>query len=341
MTQLYLHPLIEDYFAEYDFAAVRRSPADGGATDLRRKLMEDYAAGKIVLLRGVRIDYDRRFVSALEIPASWEAKKLQTRIMERRKPFWASRAKRRACRELFGGDMLKYLKFQNQVRAVNGALREVLGELLVHHRVSQTEFVWRLTETRVENLHFDVDQGAGAFEAVRLYVNMDDIPRIWQTGHPLRRLFFAYREALGLDRLAAGTPEKLLSVLNGRLFGPWSTRGREPAPHHVVLFEPGDVWLCDGRRTPHQVLYGRRVVSSFYRLDNAALPPWSPPLADELRRWAAAPPEPDAAPGIEGFRAPLPPGGPPEASGQPDLKALRLDWRAAQDAGVQPRLVRL
>ena len=50
MTQLYLHPLIEDYFAEYDFAAVRRSPADGGPADLRRKVMEDYAAGKVVLM---------------------------------------------------------------------------------------------------------------------------------------------------------------------------------------------------------------------------------------------------------------------------------------------------
>ena len=340
MTQLYLHPLIEDYFAEYDFAEVRRSPADGGPDDLRRRVMTDYAAGKVILLRGVRIDYDRRFLGRLCAPASWELKKLQTGAVERRGPFWTSQAKRRVCRELFGGDLFGYLRFQRQVRAVNGALRQVLGELLIHHRVTATEFVWRLTETRVENLHFDVDRDAGAFEVVRLYFNMDDIPRIWQTGHPLRRLFFAHRGALDLDRLAGGPPEKLLSALNARLFGPWSARGREPAPHHVVLFEPGDLWLCDGRRTPHQVIYGRRVVSSFYRLDNAALPSWTPALADQLAGWAAAPPEPAAALGLEGFRAPFPAGGPPAGAG-PELKALRADWRAAQQASIQPRLVRL
>jgi hypothetical protein len=31
-----------------------------------------------------------------------------------------------------------------------------------------------------------------------------------------------------------------------------------------VLFEPGDVWIVDGRRASHQVMFGRRVVSTLF-----------------------------------------------------------------------------
>ena len=339
MTQLYLHPMIEDYFVEYDFAEVLRSPADGGPGDLRRRVMQDYAQEKLILLRGVRLDYDRRFISSLRFPPAWTFKKFQTAAVERRRPYLFSRPKRALCKALFGGDIGRYLKFQAEVRRVNGALRGVLDQLLAHHRVGASEFVWRHTETRVENLHFDVDEGADDYEAVRLYLNMDDAPRIWQTTHPLSRLYRAYRGELGLDR-HEGPSEKLLSTLGRRLFGNWATRGREQFPHHVVLFEPDDIWLCDGRAVPHQVIYGRRVVSSFYRLDNAGLPAWHPPIAARLAAWRQE--EADSRPdlGVPGFSFPFPPEGPPVGYG-PVRRDLKLNWREHSAASSGPGLVRL
>jgi hypothetical protein len=338
MTQLYLHPMIQDYFVEYDFTEVRRSPADGGPDDLRRRVMQDYAGEKLILLRNVRVDYDRAFISSLQLPPDWAFKKFQTRAVERRKFYFASRPKRALCKALFGGDIGRYLKFQGEVRRVNGALRSVLGELLTHHRVSEPDFVWRHTETRVENLHFDVDEGADGFEAVRLYLNMDDAPRIWQTTHPLSRLYRAFRSELELDHVQ-GPSERLLSILGRRLFGSWSTRGREQFPHHVALFEPGDVWLCDGRALPHQVIYGRRVVSSFYRLDNANLPDWHASLGQKLAAWRAAPPA-AADPDVTGFRLPFPPGGPPAGVAEPQ-RDLKRNWQDAAAEALGPRLIRL
>ncbi len=343
MTQVYLHPEISDYFVEYDFAEVLRSPADGGPDDLRRRVMEDYVAEKCILLRKVRIDYDRDFISKVTFPPTWFFKKFPSRVLEGAKPLARSDAKQEICRDLFGGDAGLFSRFEDEVRAVNSGIRTVLGELLRHHRVEASDIIWRHTETRVENLHFDIDKDSAAFESVRLYLNMDDIPRIWHTSHELSRILPAYYEELELGALAGQPLEKLLQVLSLRLFGNWASRGREQFPRHMVLFEPGDVWICDGRTVPHQVIYGRRVASSFYRLDSSALPAWHPSLKSKVDAVHAAhaagtpAPQPEA---LKGYAYPFAPGGPQPPPGvrHPDLKK---DWDKLYEESLQPKLVRL
>ena len=342
MTQVYLHPDISDYFVEYDFGEVARSPCNGGPEDLRRQVMQDYVGEKCILLRNVRIDYDQDFISKVNFPPTWYFKKFPSKVVERDKPLAKSDAKKALCRDLFGGDAGLFHRFEGEVRAVNSGIRRVLDELLRHHRTLATDIIWRHTETRVENLHFDIDQDSAAFESVRLYLNMDDIPRLWHTSHELKRILPAYYDELELKALADRPLETLLQALSLRLFGNWASRGREQFPRHMVLFEPGDVWICDGRTVPHQVIYGRRVASSFYRLDSAALPAWHPSLASkvdavhEARRAGAHP----AAEDLTGYAYPFGPGGPkpPPGVSHPDLKN---DWDKLYEESIQPKLVRL
>ena len=342
MTQLYLHPEIEDYFVEYDFDQVRRSPADGGPQDLRRRLMEDYVAEKCIVLRGVSVDYDRAFVAGIEFPPTWFFKKFPSRVVEAKEPLSRSAGKQEICKDLFKGDEGLFAKFEAEVRAVNSSLRDVLGEILRHHKVSVDDITWRHTETRVENLHFDIDKDSADFESVRLYLNMDDIPRIWRLSHPLSQILPAYYRQLELEQMAGEPLERLLQVLSLRLFGNWSSRGREQFPQHMVLFEPGDIWICDGRTVPHQVIYGRRVASSFYRLDTAALPAWHPNLADKVRQThqAYAAGEIPPARRMRGYAYPFKPGGPKRPGGikHPDLKG---EWDMLYRESLEPRLVRL
>ncbi len=344
MTQVYLHPAIEDYFVEYDFDAVRRSPADGGPDDLRRRIMQDYVAEKCILIRNARIDYDRGFIAGLTFPPTWYFKKFPTRIVEKPKSLARSEGKLQICRDLFGGDKGLYERFEGEVRAVNTGIRGVLDEILRHHRVTASDIIWRHTETRVENLHFDIDKGSADFESVRMYLNMDDIPRIWHTSHALARLLAAYYDELGLQALAGQPLEALLKVLSTRLFGNWSSRGREQFPRHMVLFEPDDIWLCDGRTVPHQVIYGRRVASTFYSLDSAALPAWHPSLASKVEAVHAARragPVPAAADNdIRGFSFPFGDKGPAPPAG---VRAShpKADWDKLYEDSIQPKLVRL
>jgi hypothetical protein len=341
MTQVYLHPDIADYFVEYDFAEIVRSPADGSPSDLRRRVMEDYVAEKCILLRNVRMDYDIDFVRGVRFPPTWVYKKFPSKVVERPKPLAKDPVKQDLCRDLFAGDEGRYHKFEGEVHAVNSGIRRVLDELLRHHRIDATDIIWRHTETRVENLHFDIDQGSADFESVRLYLNMDDIPRIWHTSYQLSRIIPAYFEELELGALKDQPLERLLQVLSLRLFGNWSSRGREQFPRHMVLFEPGDVWICDGRTVPHQVIYGRRVASSFYRLDKRRLPAWHPSLFSKVQGMlgeldgAAAGPSP-----LKGYDYPFDLAGPkpPKGVRRPDLKA---EWDKLYEESIQPKLVRL
>ena len=343
MTQVYLHPEISDYFVEYDFGEVARSPADGGPDDLRRRIMQDYVGEKCILLRNVRIDYDRDFIAGMTFPPTWYFKKFPSTVVERPKPLERSPLKQDLCRDLFGGDKGLFRRFEGEVRAVNSGIRRVLDEILRHHRVAASDILWRHTETRVENLHFDIDKDSADFESVRLYLNMDDIPRIWHTSHQLARILPAYYEQLQLAALAGQPLETLLQTLSLRLFGNWASRGREQFPRHMALFEPGDVWICDGRTVPHQVIYGRRVASSFYRLDSAALPPWHPTLGSKVEAVHAAQADgatrsvPEA---LRGYDYPFKSGGPkpPPGVSHPDLKT---DWDRFYAESIQPKLVRL
>ncbi len=277
----------------------------------------------------------------MQFPPTWYFKKFPSKVLERPKPLEKDRLKQDLCRDLFGGDKGMFHQFESEVRAVNSGIRGVLDELLRHHRVEATDIIWRHTETRVENLHFDIDQDSADFESVRLYLNMDDVPRIWHTSYQLSRIIPSYYEALELGSLAGQPLEKLLQALSLRLFGNWASRGREQFPRHMVLFEPGDVWICDGRTVPHQVIYGRRVASSFYRLDKQALPAWHPSLASKVAAFHdALKGVRNNAPPLAGYSFPFGPGGPKPPPGvrHPDLKN---DWDKLYEESIQPRLVRL
>src|SRR5471030_986505 len=146
MTQLYLHPGIVDYFVEYDFDAVRASPKTGGPEDLRRRLMEDYVAEKIILLRNVKIDYDRDFIRNIKFPADWVYKKFSSNSIERLRPIWLDGTKQDICEDLFHGDIRSYYKFRQELITVNSVIRQILDEILSTYNVIGKDIVWRHTE---------------------------------------------------------------------------------------------------------------------------------------------------------------------------------------------------
>jgi hypothetical protein len=99
---------------------------------------------------------------------------------------------------------------------------------------------------------------------IRLYFNLDDIPRIWYTSATFTTTARQWYDKLDLSRFRSQPYDKLLKELTTKVFGDWHMRGKDKVPRHLVLFEPGDVWLSDGRLVSHQVIYGRRVVSTLF-----------------------------------------------------------------------------
>jgi hypothetical protein len=260
MTQVFIHPEIEDYFVEYDFRETAKNH------ELRRRIVEDYHGEKLILLRNLNFDADLTFLRSVSFYQKWKWKKLALSSFE-----LIAAAKRREVPEIgefvqdvFGGDWGRFDYFIDQAKVINDQLRSALGTIFANYEFSRRDIIWRFTETRVENLHFDVDRNCDNLELIRLYANFDDIPRVWYTAGTFTATAHEWYTKLDLSRFRGQPHDKLLKELSTRIYGDWHKRGRDTVPRHLVLFEPGDVWLTDGRLVSHQVIYGRRVVSTLF-----------------------------------------------------------------------------
>lgn len=268
MTQVFIHPAIEDYFVEYDFGEAANSLAG------RQRIVDDYHSEKLILLRNLRFDADLAFLQSVAFYQKWKWKKLALSSFELIPP--ASRREvpeiREFVQDVFAGDWGRFDYFIEQSKVVNHQLRSALATIFVNYGFSRQDIIWRFTETRVENLHFDVDRNCDNLELIRLYANFDDIPRIWYTAGTFTSTAHEWYTKLNLSRFLGQPHDKLLKELSTRVFGDWHARGRDTAPRHLVLFEPGDVWLTDGRMVSHQVIYGRRVVSTLFVAPTEGVP---------------------------------------------------------------------
>jgi hypothetical protein len=262
MTQVFINPDVEDYFVEYDF----REAAAGAGHRRQQSIVEDYNQEKIILLRNLKFDTDLAFLRSVTFYQKWKWKKLALSRFE----LIPSRQRRDVAeiaefvRDVFAGDWDRCNYFIDQAKLVNDQIRLALGAIFTKYKFLHRHIIWRFTETRVENLHFDIDRNCDDFELIRLYINLDDIPRIWYTSGTFTNLAQEWYDKLDLSRFRGQPNDKLLKHLTTKLFGDWHMRGRDEAPRHLVLFEPGDVWLTDGRLVSHQVIYGRKVVSTLF-----------------------------------------------------------------------------
>jgi hypothetical protein len=260
MTQIFINPEIEDYFVEHDFREARTD------NQVRQSVVEDFSNEKIILLRNLKLDADFAFLRGVTFYQKWKWKKLALSSFE------AVPAEQRKdipqivdfVQEIFTGDWGRFTYFLEQATLINSQIRAAVHNIFANYQFSQRHIIWRFTETRVENLHFDIDRNCDNFELIRLYFNLDDIPRIWYTSATFTTAAREWYDKLDLSRFRSKPYDKLLKELTTRVFGDWHMRGKDKVPRHLVLFEPGDVWLSDGRLVSHQVIYGRRVVSTLF-----------------------------------------------------------------------------
>jgi hypothetical protein len=223
-----------------------------------------------------------------------------------------------------------------QVRRINDQIRNTLDVVFAGYRFQRRDVIWRFTETRVENLHFDVDRGCDDLELIRLYVNIDDIPRIWYTSGTFTATAQEHYQALHLARFRDQPTDALLLELSKKVLGGWINRGRESAPKHLILFEPGDVWLSDGRAVSHQVVYGRRVVSSLFIAGRDGVPDVTKTFAHRLAVLHRREEEPRAELRAVPARTERP--RPPHGGAVTDL---RESWEELSEAQRRNTIVRL
>lgn len=262
MVDVFLDPRLPDHVREHDWRTLNV-----------RSVMNDFSDERLVVLHHCpteRIDFE--FLQTVSLPQTWEMKKLViTQLLakidggDRNHPLV-----KQVLEGGFGGDKSRFDKFVGQLRVLVDISNLMLDKLLDGLVVSERQVVCRFSETRMENLHFDLDKNSDDHEAFRLYINLDAHPRIWSVSYPVTDLVTQGGRRM-TDNIPLDLPgEVKLERVTGRAFGGWNQRATErKSPRHMIFFDRGDVWIVDGRTVSHQVLQGQRVLSVYARIPMA------------------------------------------------------------------------
>ena len=260
MAILYPHQDLEDYFVTVDCNA----PSEV------RNVVQLYEEGKVILLRGARIEFDRSFFDSVQFPNDLKSlKKLKSqRLIDESD---AEKISQKLLVSCFQGDEGRLRYFVEQVRSVNQQIQAIASRLFANYRFLNNSITWRLAETLNENLHVDVYGEDLPDHHLRLFLNLDSVYRIWHTSFSLEHMLGDYLHLLDPEFVRSATAGRICRELNMAVFGGWELAGRDGRPRHIGFFEPGEVWLVDSRKVSHQIFYGRRAVSTEFAVDNASM----------------------------------------------------------------------
>jgi hypothetical protein len=254
MARLFIHKDIENYFHVFDAAA--NDPQQEAS------VVKLYEAGKVILLQGLRVEYDAAFLASVEFPSGVKALKKFKSVSFVKDYFERGAFPEELLDQCFKADRGRLRYFAEQVRGLNDQLTRIAKRFFPGYRHISPRITWRLTETLNENLHFDVYNDDLPDHHLRLFVNLDVVPRIWHTSFTLEHALANHLEALDPDFIRTATPGRICWDLCFAIFGGLEVAGREGAPKHIGFFDPGDVWLVDSRKISHQIFFGRRAVST-------------------------------------------------------------------------------
>lgn len=211
-------------------------------------MLRAYASGKVLVLRGHRFQAGRQVLCRTTLPATPGRTRIVLAAADGDPRDASPRAAdlipegwRFLCQAALGDDLAASVALRDAVRAANGELDDLVAALFPCCRFARRCFVYDLAEAFGPGPCYDgADTGSKPQVQLRAFVNLDDLPRLWYVGVP----------ATG----ASGAS------------GASAARRR-----HSVLFKPGEVWFANTAITPHEVIYGRRLLEGvFFLRDDAA-----------------------------------------------------------------------
>jgi hypothetical protein len=268
MATIFRHPEVEDYFVEWD-----------ARSDAPDDVCRHYEDGKVVVMKNLLVDHDAQFLASLAMPNDPELKKFKSaaflnefgsfRLRDWLKSPLTSlsgNARSPVIRVLrdkvFGGDKGRLEYFVEQMRKIHRQIEDLTARLFPNYRIVQPRITWRFQDTVHENLHVDVYRDDLPDHHLRIFANLDIVPRIWHTSYTLEYLLRNYLGRLNRDFVRRATPGRICHDLNFEVFKGWEAAGREGCPKHIIFFQPGEIWAVDSRKVSHQIFYGRRALST-------------------------------------------------------------------------------
>jgi hypothetical protein len=279
---IFRHPELPDDFAKVALVRARTPPADIPS------IVKPYEAGRALYFPNLKFDIDHEFWAALPTEAYPRLKKLSS-SPEAGDPGKDRLLDAKLAEAALPGGLARRIK-REIVRVYRQAL-PVYEALFAGYRFTRRQVVWRLNTIRNENLHVDTYTRPFSEHFARLFINLDNEPRIWMTSWSIEALYQRFGGQIDRQLLATGSPDQLHAAVNVAAFGGRTAVWWDNQPRHVVYFDPGDVWAVDSRQMAHQIFYGRRAVSIDFFVDPSSM--GKPKrqylaLADRFRKQALA-----------------------------------------------------
>ena len=261
MSVIYKNPELTDYFAKLNFSA--ETPRAEIPS-----IIKAYEVGRVIEFPRLDLEIDHGFWAGLKTDDLTRLKKLSSsptpgdpgndpmldrRLAEAGVPWGLKRTLRREITRLYE------------------RVLPIYEALFAGYRFKRRQVVWRLNTIRNENMHVDTYTTQYTDHFARLFINLDDQPRIWSTSWTLDELYARFGHKLSRDMVINSEPGEIHRAINELAFGGRSTVWWDKEPRHVCYFEPGDVWAVDSRQISHQIFYGRRAVSIDFFVDPATM----------------------------------------------------------------------
>lgn len=277
MAKIRLNPNVANFIVQMDWR-----DAQGDEQGFSDELVRRYEAGDLIILKNAPLRFDYALLNRVSLPEGRRFQKLSDRFIAYPKLYKPDVA--RFMLQTFASRPLLYARFRGEVRRVSNDIRRFLGSVFRGYRFGKMGVSWRFTRTGPESLHVDYFAPKSDVDYLRLFVNIDEEPRIWTVSHQLEELIRRNYRRVNLAALRDAPAHEICLHVTRQVLMPLTLLPPEETDRHVIEFEQGDVWLCESRINSHQIYAGRRMIATDFYVDPLSLRDPSQRLEARVRR---------------------------------------------------------
>jgi 3-deoxy-D-manno-octulosonic acid hydroxylase-like protein len=264
MARIHYHPNVADFFVHMDWRQSRDDPFG-----FKTELIRNYESGKIIILNNSSFIIDYNLLNSFFLPTGRRFQKLSYKTLIYPRMYKADIAGLILAK--FGRTPLFYLRLRREILRVTKQVCRFVRDVFEPYRFRKESVSWRFTSTGPEDLHVDWFRPTDDLHYVRMFINIDEQPRVWSVSHQLEELIAGNYATAGLAELGGSPSNSIIDRINNRVLNRVSYQPASETDRHVVEFAQGDVWLCETRINSHQILSGRRLVATDFYVDPSSM----------------------------------------------------------------------
>ncbi|QUT04349.1 Kdo hydroxylase family protein [Sphingobium phenoxybenzoativorans] len=266
MPKLVINPRIPNPIRIIDYRHYCRAPEEKS-----EELARFYENGDLIVLKNYTFTAGRDTFNKVVLPNKRGKTKLFLHIDEKRHGEPPREKEWNSLKEQIENADVSIDEFKSAVGKANGDLMDLCESLFPFYHYKRRYCIYNLCEMLAHNLHFDSPEHAGDFTQLRVFVNLDNFPRIWRIGEKLEQVVDDCYDTGRLKDSIGKHPREFTRQTTRSAFGDRYESGAHRYSMHSIAFHPGEVWFLNPNMLAHEVVYGRRILDGAFLFDASYL----------------------------------------------------------------------